>query len=71
MDRHLIQIKDEASKLRRISTLEKEVGIEHVAFDFWKHGEYTDLLTGYKRTEGDIVEDACDHGDHPCFGEEH
>ena len=71
MDRHLIQIKDEASKLRRISTLEKEVGIEHKAFDFWKHGEYTDLLTGYKRTEGDIVEDACDHGDHPCFGEEH
>ena len=31
MDRQLIQIKDEASKLRRLATLEKEVGIEHVS----------------------------------------
>jgi hydroxylamine dehydrogenase len=56
MDRQLIMIKDEASKLRRLATLEKEVGIEHVAYDFWKHGEYTDLLTGYKRKEGDYDE---------------
>ena len=70
MDRQLIEIKDEASKLRRISTLEKEVGIEHVAYDFWKHGEYTDLLTGYKRQEGDVLsKDECKHGDHPCFDE--
>jgi hypothetical protein len=52
-DRTLVEIKSEASKLRRIATLEKEVGIEHKAYDFWKHGEYTDLLTGYKRKEGD------------------
>jgi hydroxylamine dehydrogenase len=71
MDRQLIEIKDEASKLRRISTLEKEVGIEHVAYDFWKHGEYTDLLTGYKRQEGDVLsKEECKHGDMPCFGEE-
>ncbi|MHC4453797.1 MAG: multiheme c-type cytochrome [Planctomycetota bacterium] len=56
MDRQLVMIKSEASKLRRIATLEKEVGIEHKAYDFWAHGEYTDLLTGYKRKEGDYDE---------------
>jgi hydroxylamine dehydrogenase len=55
-DRWLIDIKGEASKLRRISTLEKKVGIDHKAYDFWKHGEYTDLLLGWKRKEGDIKE---------------
>ncbi len=55
-DRWLVDIKGEASKLRRISALEKKVGIEHKAYDFWKHGEYTDLLLGWKRKEGDIEE---------------
>jgi hydroxylamine dehydrogenase len=65
-DRKLIEIKSEASKLRRLATLEKEVGIEHKAYDFWKHGEYTDLLTGYKRKEGDY-----DESDPGAGGEHH
>jgi hydroxylamine dehydrogenase len=69
-DRHLTQIKAEASMLKRLVRLEKEAGIEHTAFDFWKHGEYTDLLTGYKRKEGDIHKEECLHGSHPCRGEE-
>ena len=46
----------EASKLRRFSELEKKVEIEHKAYEFWKHGEYTDLLLGWKRKEGDVKE---------------
>ena len=70
MDRKLIEIKSEASKLRRITTLEKEVGIEHKAYDFWKHGEYTDLLTGWKRKEGDVLpKSECRHEGHACFDE--
>lgn len=54
-DRWLTQIKAEASRLRRFDELEKKVGIKHVAYDFWKHGEYTDLLVGWKRKEGDVT----------------
>ena len=50
-DRWLIQIKDEASKLKRFAEIEKKIGIEHRAYSFWKHGEYTDLLLGWKRKE--------------------
>jgi anaerobic hydroxylamine oxidoreductase precursor (EC 1.7.2.-) len=53
-DRWLIQIKAEASRLRRIKALENQVGIQHKAYDFWKHGEYTDLLLGWKRKPGDV-----------------
>ncbi len=56
-DRWLIDIKGEASKLRRISTLEERAGIKHKAYDFWKHGEYTDLLLGWKRKDGDVNEE--------------
>ncbi|OHB93710.1 MAG: hypothetical protein A3E19_04300 [Planctomycetes bacterium RIFCSPHIGHO2_12_FULL_52_36] len=55
-DRWLTQIKAEASRLRRLAELEKKVGIKHKTYDFWKHGEYTDLLLGWKRKEGDIAE---------------
>ena len=44
-DESLLKIKSEASKLRRISALEKKAGIDHVPYDFWKKGEYTDSLT--------------------------
>jgi len=27
------------------------------AYDFWKHGEYTDLLLGWKRKDGDVEEE--------------
>ncbi|MCQ4573633.1 MAG: hydroxylamine oxidoreductase [Candidatus Brocadiales bacterium] len=47
-DRLLTQIKAEASRLRRFAAIEKELGIEHQAENFWKHGEYTDLLLGWK-----------------------
>ncbi|MBI2560460.1 MAG: hypothetical protein HYW14_04935, partial [Planctomycetes bacterium] len=57
---------------KRIARLEKQAGIEHKAFDFWKHGEYTDLLTGWKRKEGDVLpKTECLHGSHPCRGEAH
>jgi hydroxylamine dehydrogenase len=55
-DRWLTQIKAEASRLRRFAELEKKVGIKHKPYDFWKHGEYTDLLLGWKRKEGDVAE---------------
>ncbi len=44
-DESLLKIKSEASKLRRIKALETKAGIEHVPYDFWKKGEYTDSLT--------------------------
>jgi hydroxylamine dehydrogenase len=50
-DRWLLQIKDEASKLKRFAEIEEKVGIKHSAYSFWKHGEYTDLLLGWKRKE--------------------
>ncbi len=56
-DRWIVDIKGEASKLRRISTLEERAGIKHKAYDFWKHGEYTDLLLGWKRKDGDVNEE--------------
>ncbi len=43
-DESLLKIKSEASKLRRIKALEEKVGINHVPYDFWKKGEYTDSL---------------------------
>ncbi|HHT9125712.1 MAG TPA: multiheme c-type cytochrome [Candidatus Brocadiia bacterium] len=70
-DRQLTQIKAEASKLKRMARLEKHYGIQHKAFDFWKHGEYTDLLTGWKRKDGDLHPEECLHGSHPCRGESH
>src|SRR3989337_1654967 len=50
-DRWLIQIKDEASKLKRFAEIEEKLGIKHTAYSFWKHGEYTDMLLGWKRKE--------------------
>jgi hydroxylamine dehydrogenase len=50
-DRWLIQIKDEAGKLKRFSEIEEKLGIRHTASSFWKHGEYTDMLLGWKRKE--------------------
>ena len=55
MHRQLIAIKNEASKLRRLARLEKEAGIKHIPYDFWSHGEYTDLLNGKNRKEGDVL----------------
>lgn len=53
-DRMLIQVKAEASRLKRFKALEQKVGIDFKAQEFWKHGEYTDLLAGWKRKEGDV-----------------
>ncbi|HHT9134710.1 MAG TPA: multiheme c-type cytochrome [Candidatus Avalokitesvara rifleensis] len=53
-DRMLIQIKAEASRLKRFKALEQKAGIEYKAQPYWKHGEYLDLLTGWKRKEGDV-----------------
>jgi len=50
-DRWLIQIKDEASRLKRFAEIEEKIGIKHRAYSFWKRGEYTDLLLGWKRKE--------------------
>jgi hydroxylamine dehydrogenase len=43
-DEYLLKVKSEASKLRRIKALEEKAGINHVPYDFWKKGEYTDSL---------------------------
>ncbi len=29
----------------------EKLGIKHTAYPFWKHGEYTDMLLGWKRKE--------------------
>lgn len=50
-DRWLVQIKDEASKLKRFAAIEEKLGIKHTAYPFWKHGEYTDMSLGWKRKE--------------------
>ncbi len=64
MDRALINIKDEASKLRRIARLESKQDIKHIPYDFWKNGEFTNLLKGKKRIEGAVLEKKeCLHGD--------
>ncbi|MEK6634812.1 MAG: multiheme c-type cytochrome [Planctomycetota bacterium] len=68
-DRWLVQIKGEASKLRRIKALEDKVGIKHTAYDFWKHGEYTDMLLGWKRKPGDVDKAACKHEGENCLVE--
>ena len=68
-DRWLVQIKGEASRLRRIKALENHVGIQHKAYDFWKHGEYTDLLLGWKRKAGDVDKSACKHEGENCMAE--
>lgn len=52
-DRWLVQIKNEASRLRRIAEIEKKLGIEHTAYNFWKHGEYTDMYLGWKIKKGE------------------
>ncbi len=52
-DRWLVQIKNEAGRLRRLAEIEKKLGIEHVAYGFWKHGEYTDLYLGWKIKRGE------------------
>jgi hydroxylamine dehydrogenase len=51
-DESLLKIKSEASKLRRLKALETKAGIEHVPYDFWKKGEYTDSLNVIEKTEG-------------------
>lgn len=65
-DRMLVQIKGEASRLRRIKALEDNAGIKHKAYDFWKHGEYTDLLLGWRRKPGDVDKSACMHEGADC-----
>ncbi|MFQ5862185.1 MAG: multiheme c-type cytochrome [Candidatus Brocadiales bacterium] len=54
-DRWLTQIKAEASRLRRFAAIESKLGITHEADEFWKHGEYTDLLLGWKIKEGKVT----------------
>ena len=57
-DRWLVQIKDEAGKLKRFAEIEEKLGIKHTAPPFWKHGEYTDMLLGVKRKEwGEIMQE--------------
>ncbi len=51
-DRWLVRIKTEASRLRRIAEIEDKVGIERTTYEFWKHGEYTDMYLGW-RMKGD------------------
>ncbi|BBO15736.1 hydroxylamine oxidoreductase-like protein [Candidatus Brocadia pituitae] len=68
-DRWLIQVKAEASRLRRIKAIENKVGIQHKAYDFWKHGEYTDLLLGWKRKPGDVDKSKCMHEGENCLAE--
>ncbi|MCF6157790.1 MAG: hydroxylamine oxidoreductase [wastewater metagenome] len=68
-DRWLVKIKDEASRLRRMKALEDKVGIKHKAYDFWKHGEYTDLLLGWRRKPGDVDKTACKHDGEECIAE--
>ncbi|MBI2470596.1 MAG: hydroxylamine oxidoreductase, partial [Planctomycetes bacterium] len=68
-DRWLVQVKGEASRLRRIKALENQVGIKHKAYDFWKHGEYTDLLLGWKRKPGDADKAECKHEGENCLVE--
>jgi hydroxylamine dehydrogenase len=53
-DRWLVRIKTEASRLRRLAEIEKKLGIKHTAYDFWKHGEYTDLYLGWMR-KGEVA----------------
>ena len=64
MHRKLIEIKAEASRLKRLAILEKAQGIKHVPFEFWSQGEYTDLLKGKNRKEGDVLpKSECLHND--------
>jgi hydroxylamine dehydrogenase len=53
-DRKLIEIKTEAAKLRRFAAIEKKIGLEHKSEAFWQHGEYSDLLPGWRRKPGDV-----------------
>ncbi len=70
MDSTLVEIKSEASKLRRLATLEKKAGINHVPYDFWSQGEYTDLLKGKERKEGDVgPKSECLHEGAQCLDE--
>jgi hydroxylamine dehydrogenase len=50
-DRWLIKIKAEASRLRRLAEVEERLGIRHMAYSFWGHGEYTDMYLGWRRKE--------------------
>ncbi|MEK6729504.1 MAG: hydroxylamine oxidoreductase, partial [Planctomycetota bacterium] len=34
--------------------IEKKIGLEHKSDGFWQHGEYSDLLPGWKRKPGDV-----------------
>jgi hypothetical protein len=64
MHRKLIAIKAEASRLKRMARLEKAMDIKHVPFKFWSQGEYTDLLKGKNRKEGDVLpKSECLHDD--------
>ena len=51
-DRWLVQIKAEASRLKRFAEIEKKLGIKHTAYTFWKQGEYTNLYLGWRRKGG-------------------
>ena len=59
-----------ASKFRRLARLEEKAGINYIPYDFWSQGEYTDLLKGKKRTEGDVLpKTECLHEDAKCADE--
>ncbi|OHC02377.1 MAG: hypothetical protein A3G17_05755 [Planctomycetes bacterium RIFCSPLOWO2_12_FULL_50_35] len=57
-DRLLTEIKAEASRLRRLAAVEKKLGINHEPDEFWRHGEYTDLLLGWKIKNGEMAKTA-------------
>ena len=62
MDRWLVRIKSEATKIRRLAALEKKVGITWVPEDYWKHGEWLDELSGWKIVKefpGKTIFDLC------------
>ncbi len=70
MDRALVEIKSEASKLKRLVRLEEKAGIDHIPYDFWKNGEFTDLLKGKSRKEGDVLSNTeCLHDNVKCLDE--
>src|SRR3989338_633667 len=57
-NRLLTEIKAEASRLRRLAAVEKKLGINHEPDEFWRHGEYTDLLLGWKIKNGEMAKTA-------------
>ncbi len=57
MDRWLVNVKQNASRARRLAALEKKVGISWQPEQFWKTGEWLDQLTGPYRKESPWQDD--------------